>query len=76
MLEQKLKHQDLHPLLSRADIVSLLKYALPKRAVTQDEILRQMDDTPQKAKIGYRVGPEDPSKAPRSPASRGGNVTK
>ena len=42
MLEQKLKHQDLYPLLSCADIVSLLKYALPKRAVTEDEILRQM----------------------------------
>ena len=43
MLEQKLKHQDLYPLLSCADIVSLLKYALPKRAVTQEEILRQME---------------------------------
>jgi SRSO17 transposase len=43
MLEQKLKHQDLYPLLSCADIVSLLKYALPKRAVTQDEILLQME---------------------------------
>jgi SRSO17 transposase len=43
MLEEKLKHQDLYPLLSCADIVSLLKYALPKRAVTQEEILRQME---------------------------------
>jgi hypothetical protein len=42
MLEQKLKHQDLYPLLSCADIVSLLKYALPKRAVAENEILRQM----------------------------------
>ena len=32
-----------YPLLSCADIVSLLKYALPKRAVTQEEILRQME---------------------------------
>lgn len=50
MLEQKLKHQDLYPLLSCADFVSLLKYALPKRAITQDEILRQMEIAKKKRK--------------------------
>jgi SRSO17 transposase len=42
MLEERLKNQAIYPLLTCADIVSLLRYFLPKRAVTEEEILRQM----------------------------------
>jgi len=42
MLEQRLQNQELYPLLSSADIVSLLKYFLPKRVADQEEVFRQM----------------------------------
>jgi SRSO17 transposase len=43
MLEQRLRNQDLYPLLSCADIVSLLKHFLPKRAADRNEVFRQME---------------------------------
>ena len=43
MLEQRLRNQDLYPLLSCADIVSLLKHFLPKRAADHNEVFRQME---------------------------------
>lgn len=42
MLEQRLKNQQEYPLLSCTDIVELLRYFLPKRATSEEEILRQM----------------------------------
>ncbi|MEA3468849.1 MAG: transposase [Thermodesulfobacteriota bacterium] len=42
MIEQRLHHQVEIPLLSCADITTLLKSILPRRDVTEDEILRQL----------------------------------
>ena len=43
MLEERLRAEDVHPLLSCSDIEELLKQFLPRRAVTQDEVLAQME---------------------------------
>ena len=43
MIEQRLHHQVEIPLLSCADITTLLKSILPRRDVTEYEILRQLD---------------------------------
>lgn len=43
MIEQRLHHQLEVPLLSCADITTLLKSILPRRDVTMDEILRQLE---------------------------------
>ena len=43
MLSEKIKHQDVYPLLSCADIEDLLAHFLPRRDVTKDEVIRQMD---------------------------------
>ena len=43
MIEQRLHHQLEVPLLSCADISTLLKSLLPRRDVTEDEILRQLE---------------------------------
>ena len=43
MLEERILQKDEHPLLSCSDIESLLRAFLPRRDVTHDEILRQME---------------------------------
>ena len=43
MLEQRLSHKGSHPLLSCQDIISLLCNFLPKRSITSDEVLRQLE---------------------------------
>jgi hypothetical protein len=43
MLEERLRAADVHPLLSCSDIEELLKHFLPRRAVTQAEVLAQME---------------------------------
>lgn len=43
MLETKLDHEESHPLLSCYDITDLLSHFLPRRDVTEEEILRQME---------------------------------
>ena len=43
MIEQRLHHQPEIPLLSCADITTLLKSILPRRDVSEGEILRQLD---------------------------------
>ena len=43
MTEQRLHHQLEIPLLSCTDITTLLKSILPRRDVTEYEILRQLD---------------------------------
>jgi len=43
MLEQRLLYKDSHPLLSCADIISLLCNFLPKRTITSEEVLRQLE---------------------------------
>jgi len=43
MLEEKLCHQQSHPLLSCSDIEALLAHFLPRRDVTVEEVIRQMD---------------------------------
>jgi hypothetical protein len=42
MLEQRLKNQTDIPLLSCADITTLLKSVLPRRDITEKEMLRQL----------------------------------
>ena len=43
MLEEKLLHKQSHPLLSCSDIESLLAHFLPRRDVTVEEVVRQME---------------------------------
>jgi SRSO17 transposase len=43
MLERRLSNKDEYPLLSCSDIQTLLKHFLPRRDVTVDEVLRQME---------------------------------
>lgn len=43
MLEEKLLHQQSHPLLSCSDIEVLLAHFLPRRDVTLEEVVRQME---------------------------------
>jgi hypothetical protein len=42
MTEQRIYYKEDIPLLSCSDITSVLKFMLPRRDVTQDEILRQL----------------------------------
>jgi SRSO17 transposase len=42
MLEEKIAHKQSHPLLSCSDIETLLAHFLPKRDVTDAEVIRQM----------------------------------
>ena len=43
MLEERIRAKDTHPLLSCSDIEELLRHFLPKRVVTQDDVLEQMN---------------------------------
>jgi SRSO17 transposase len=43
LLEQRLAHQAEIPLLSCADVATLLKSVLPKKDITGDEVLRQLE---------------------------------
>jgi SRSO17 transposase len=43
MLEQKLQHQPDIPLLSCPDVATLLKSVLPRKDITEDEVLRQLE---------------------------------
>lgn len=43
MLEEKLLHKQKHPLLSCSDIETLLAHFLPRRDVTIEEVVRQME---------------------------------
>ncbi len=43
LLEQRLAHQAEIPLLSCADVTTLLKSVLPKKDITEDEVLRQLE---------------------------------
>ncbi len=43
MLEGKFSHKESYPLLSCADIEALLARLLPRRDVTVDEVVRQME---------------------------------
>ena len=42
MLEERLLHQETKKLLSTTDITILLKHYLPRRDVTEEEVLRQL----------------------------------
>ena len=43
MVEQRTLFRNSHPLLSCFDIVSILKFLLPRRAVTLEEVIRQLE---------------------------------
>ena len=42
MLEERLLHQETEKLLSTSDITTLLNYYLPRRDITEEEVLRQL----------------------------------
>lgn len=44
MLSEKIKHEDEYPLLSCADIEDLLAHFLPRRDMTRNEVIRQMEE--------------------------------
>jgi len=48
MLKQRIEHQDELPLLSCADIETLLAHLLPRRDVGVEEVIRQMEVRHQK----------------------------
>ena len=48
MLKQRIEHQDDLPLLSCADIETLLAHFLPRRDVGVEEVIRQMEVRHQK----------------------------
>lgn len=48
MLKQRIEHQDEFPLLSCADIETLLGHFLPRRDVGVEEVIRQMEVRHQK----------------------------
>lgn len=43
MLTEKIKHEDTYPLLSCSDIEELLSRFLPRRDVTREEVIRQLE---------------------------------
>ena len=43
MLSEKINHKDTHPLLSCADIENLLAHFLPRRDVTEEEVIFQLE---------------------------------
>jgi SRSO17 transposase len=43
LVEERQRHKPKRPLLSCADVLKLLCFALPKRNVTEEEILRQLE---------------------------------
>ena len=43
LLEQRLQYQSEIPLLSCADISTLLKSILPRKDITENELIRQLD---------------------------------
>ena len=43
MIEQRLLYKDQYPLLSCFDIVSILSFILPHRAITAEEVFRQLE---------------------------------
>ena len=43
MIEQQLLYRDQYPLLSCFDIVSILSFILPHRAITEKEVFRQLE---------------------------------
>jgi hypothetical protein len=43
MVEQRLLYKDQYPLLSCFDIVSILSFILPHRAITEKEVFRQLE---------------------------------
>ncbi|QVL46984.1 MAG: IS701 family transposase [Thiocapsa sp.] len=55
MLEERLRAADVHPLLSCSDIEELLKQFLPRRAVTQEDVLAQMEKRHKKRLASIRA---------------------
>jgi hypothetical protein len=54
MLEQRLLYKGSHPLLSCADVISLLFNFLPKRSITSEEVLRQLEVRHRKRKASIQ----------------------
>jgi SRSO17 transposase len=55
MLEERVRAAGVHPLLSCSDIEELLKHFLPRRAVTQEEVLAQMEKRHKKRLASIRA---------------------
>jgi SRSO17 transposase len=43
ILEERLRHKETTPLLSAADVATLLDHFLPRRDITEEEVLRQLE---------------------------------
>ena len=43
MLSERIRHEDTYPLLSCSDIEELLSRFLPRRDVTREEVIRQLE---------------------------------
>ena len=54
MLEQRLSYKGTHPLLSCEDIISLLCNFLPKRSISSEEVLRQLEVRHQKREASIK----------------------
>ena len=55
MLEERVRAAGVHPLLSCSDIEELLKHFLPRRAVTQEKVLAQMEKRHKKRLASIRA---------------------
>ena len=57
MLEQRILFRKTHPLLSCFDIICILNFLLPRRAVTLEEIIRQIEERHRrrKASVDYAL---------------------
>jgi hypothetical protein len=51
LLEERQLHKPRYPLLSCADVLRLLCYALPKRKVTDEEMMRQLEERHSKRQV-------------------------
>ena len=76
MTQERVEHRESVPLLSCADIEVLLAHFLPRRDVTLDEILRQMDVRHQKRQASIDVAYASKDFAPPGQGNRAGGLTK
>ena len=66
MLEERLLHKETVELLSTSDISTLLKYFLPQRDVTSEEVMRQLEVRHKKRKASINAAYKKQGKSPRS----------
>jgi len=55
MLTERIRHEDTYPLLSCSDIEELLSRFLPRRDVTKQEVIRQLEDRHRNDSLQYSL---------------------